>query len=545
MIVLIGFMGAGKSTIGAKLATGLGLPFIDTDRVLEDEFGTSVSQFFEDHGEGEFRRREAAVVLRSLKGPDSVIALGGGSVLDPAVAAELEWSRVVYLRAGFAEIRRRLKSDMSRPLLGHGDLLGLYQERCSLYERMAHISFDTENFNPDELVRTIAAWAAPPHGAPSASSARPVAPPPPPPRTVSVTAGAIRVDLGARSYDITVRSGSLEEAAEVYPAPALCETVVVIADAAVTAYSKLVANSYAGSGKKVRLFELPVTESSKTLAQAGALSESLADVPAHRNDLIVTVGGGVVSDLGGFVASLYARGMDVVHCPTTLLGQVDAAIGGKTAVNLPSGKNLVGTIHQPRAVICDVDALRTLPDEELRSGMAEVLKYGFISDPGLLEFCVSNVERILGRETKVLEEIVGRSAEIKARVVSADETERGPRAHLNYGHTFAHALEHRAGYEGLRHGEAVALGMMAAAFVSAGMGWIDDSVVAAHERALDAFDLPKRRPMHLLELEDAWQRDKKYQGGTRFVLLEELGKPKAGVAVDREVLGDALERMSG
>lgn len=544
MIVLIGFMGAGKSTIGAKLAAGLGLPFIDTDSVLEDEFGTSISQFFDEHGEAEFRRREATVVLRSLKGPDSVIALGGGSVSDPAVAAETEWSKVVYLRASFAEIRRRLNSDMSRPLLRHGDLLGLYQERCSLYERMAQISFDTEMLDPDELVRAIAAWAAPPHGAPGISRLQ-VPPPPPPSSVPSQPSGRITVDLGARSYDITVQSGALGAVGEIYPVPADCETVLVIGDAAVSINSKVVASAYASEGKRVRLFELPVAESSKTVAQAGALLESLAEVPAHRNDLIVTVGGGVVSDLGGFVASTYARGVDVVHCPTTLLGQVDAAIGGKTGVNLPSGKNLVGTIHQPRAVICDVDVLATLPDEELRSGMAEVLKYGFIDDPDLLEFCASNAEGILGRDTEVLEEIVARSARIKARIVSADETEQGERAHLNYGHTFAHALEHGAGYGGLRHGEAVALGMMAAAFVSAGLGWIDDSVVAAHERALDAFSLPKRRPMELLELEDVWQRDKKYQGGTRFVLLEGLGRPKAGVAVDREVLADALERMSG
>ena len=543
MIVLIGFMGAGKSTIGGKVAAELGLPFVDTDKVLEAGFGMPIAQVFDEQGEAEFRRREITAVLDALQGPESVVALGGGSANDPAVVAELEWAKVVYLRASFAEIRRRLKSDMTRPLLQQGDLLALYQERCSLYERIATISFDTEMGQPDDLVRAIAAWAAPPHGAPNLTTSRITSPPPPPPQSAEDDPGPIRVLLGDRSYDVTVAIEVLADMGELHPAPAACETVLVLSDTAVSEQAKLVADSYARSGKRVRLFDLPVEESSKSLPQAGALLDALADVPTHRGDLLVTVGGGVISDLGGFVASVYARGINVIHCPTTLLGQVDAAIGGKTGVNLSSGKNLVGTIHQPMAVVCDVSTLVSLPDEELRSGMAEVLKYGFIDDPALIDLCVRSATAIMERDLGVLEEIVARSARIKARIVAADERETGERKHLNYGHTFAHALEQTAGYGQLRHGEAVALGMMAAAYVAESLGWLEASAVEAHEGALSAFALPTARPMPLEELETAWQRDKKYEGGVRFILLEALGRPKAGVAVDREVLVEALGRM--
>jgi 3-dehydroquinate synthase len=552
MIVLVGFMGAGKSTIGPKLAAELGLPFTDTDAELENEFGTSIAQFFEEHGEAAFRRREATLVLGTLEsGTDRVVALGGGSAADPAVAAALEWSRVVYLRASFADIRVRLRADMSRPLMQGGDLLALYQERCSLYERIANISFDTDRREPDDVVREIAAWAAPPHGAPGREPFKKAAPPPPPPLfeaipqppTRSDATTSIQVELGDRSYPIHVDRGAINRVGELFPDNTNAENILIIGDSNVSELSRSVAGSLAGAGKKVHLFELPLTEAAKNLAQAGALLDSFAAVPAHRSDLVVTVGGGVTSDLGGFVASVYARGLDVVHCPTTLLGQVDAAIGGKCGVNLPAGKNLVGTIHQPRSVICDVDVLDTLPLEELRSGMAEVLKYGFIGDPDLLELCVAEAPRILEKDKDLLQDIVLRSARAKAAVVSADETETGMRAHLNYGHTFAHALEQGSGFD-LRHGEAVALGMMAAAFVAEGMGSLDAAAVEMHEAALKAFDLPTRSPMSLEEMEEAWQRDKKYQGGVRFVLLEGLGKPQAGVAVDREVLLRALERMS-
>jgi 3-dehydroquinate synthase len=259
---------------------------------------------------------------------------------------------------------------------------------------------------------------------------------------------------------------------------------------------------------------------------------------------VVAVGGGVITDLSGFVASTFNRGMPVVHVPTTLLAQVDAAIGGKTGVNLPQGKNLVSTFHQPRLVVCDVGVLESLPVAELRAGMAEVAKYGFISDPELLEILESKAGDLLDGEPHLLADVVARSVEIKAGVVSADELERGGRAVLNYGHTFAHAIEHAAGYEGIRHGEAVALGMMAAAHLARGLDRIDDAVVAAHRRVLQSLELPVTASLDYDTLHEAWLRDKKYEGGVRFVLLGDLGRAEPGITAPREAVEEALKRLS-
>jgi 3-dehydroquinate synthase len=252
----------------------------------------------------------------------------------------------------------------------------------------------------------------------------------------------------------------------------------------------------------------------------------------------------VVSDLAGFVAATYNRGMAVVHLPTTLLGQVDAAIGGKTAVNLTHGKNLVGAFHQPVGVVCDVALLETLPDAEFVSGLAEVAKYGFIAEPRILDDLEKSAGELSPTATGSLIEIVGACAGIKARIVAADEREQGLRAHLNYGHTFAHAIERAANYSSIRHGEAVSLGMMCAAYVAHEMGWIDHEVVDRHQRVLDGLGLPTSAPLDLDELESAWQLDKKYRRGVRFVLLHGIGRPRAGAEVPRAVLVKGLERMA-
>lgn len=247
----------------------------------------------------------------------------------------------------------------------------------------------------------------------------------------------------------------------------------------------------------------------------------------------------------------------MAHVPTTLLAQVDAAIGGKTGVNLPQGKNLVGTFHQPCVVVCDVESLATLPEAELRSGLAEVAKYGFIAAPDLLPLVVDNAPSILAGDPDLLQEIVGRSVGIKAGVVAADEREHGVRAHLNYGHTFAHAIEQVAGlgvpprdsgpadpFPPIRHGEAVALGMMSAAHLSAELGRLDTEAVETHRRVLEAVGLPVKAPLSLDDLEPAWRLDKKYRQGVRFVLLNGIGVPEAGIEAEREAVARALERMS-
>ncbi|MGH2695255.1 MAG: 3-dehydroquinate synthase, partial [Actinomycetota bacterium] len=303
--------------------------------------------------------------------------------------------------------------------------------------------------------------------------------------------------------------------------------------------------SLEGRGLAIRFLTVPEGEPAKSLATAESLYAALGDADAHRADLVVSFGGGVVCDVAGFVASTYNRGMPIAQVPTSLTAQVDAAIGGKTGVNIPQGKNLVGTFHQPVAVLCDVALLRALPDEELRSGLAEVCKYGFIAEPSLLELLEGHKNAVFERDSELLTEIVARSAAIKAEIVSADERETtGRRAHLNYGHTFAHAIENAAGYGAVRHGEAVSLGMMAAAYLARELDRIDDAAVGLHRRVLGSLGLPVTAKLDVDALEAAWKRDKKYRGGVRFVLLTRIGRPESGVEAPRNVVQRAIERLT-
>jgi 3-dehydroquinate synthase len=264
----------------------------------------------------------------------------------------------------------------------------------------------------------------------------------------------------------------------------------------------------------------------------------------HRRDLVVSLGGGVATDVAGFAAAVYHRGVAVAHLPTTVLAQVDAAIGGKTAVNLPEGKNLVGAFHQPIAVLADVTTLATLPEPELRSGLAEVVKHAFLADPGLNDELVAERDGILRRDAGVLTRIIARAASVKAHVVERDETEHGERATLNYGHTLGHALEALGGYQRWRHGEAVAIGMTFAAALAAELGF--ENWMAEHRRVLEALGLPTRGAgdIPLDKALDVMRGDKKYEAGIRFVVLEAPGRARVVSDVPREAVERAYEWVS-
>ncbi|MGH2752935.1 MAG: 3-dehydroquinate synthase [Actinomycetota bacterium] len=525
MIVLVGFMGSGKSTVGRILAGSIGLPFADIDALIEKRTGRSIRSIFERDGEQAFRALERDIAAEVLGGRDAVVALGGGALSDPITAGTLRDARVVYLKTSFEALRERVGGDRERPKLATGDPRALYEERLPQYEAAADITVVTDGRSPEVVAKEVADQLFPRD-----------------PSAIEPT--RITVPLGTRSYEVLVGRGLLPHVGDLMPRLAHAEKAFVISHPTLATYSDQVARSLDGAGLAAALLEVPEGELSKSLAVAEDLLRRMAEGPAHRDDLVVSVGGGVVGDLAGFCASTYARGTAMLHVATSLLAQVDAAVGGKTGVNLPEGKNLVGTIHQPVQVICDVAVLDSLPDEELRSGMAEVIKYGLIHDPELLDLVLVRNDDILRRDPAVLEEIVVRSVRTKAAIVAEDETEQGRRAVLNYGHTFAHALEQAAGYSGLRHGEAVALGIMAAAHLARELERIDDAAVALHRRSLEAVGLPVSAPMDIGDLETAWMRDKKYREGTRFVLLKEIGRVETGVKVDRDVVARALGRMA-
>jgi 3-dehydroquinate synthase len=290
----------------------------------------------------------------------------------------------------------------------------------------------------------------------------------------------------------------------------------------------------------------PEGEEAKSLPTMTALLRQLATQEAHRDDVVVALGGGAVGDLAGFVAATYMRGVPFVQVPTTLTAQVDAAIGGKTAVNLPEGKNLVGAFHQPVAVIADVRTLATLSERDYRSGLAEVAKYGLTLDPELLDLLERDPAAVLGRDPGALEDVVARCVRAKAGVVVEDERDAGRRLVLNYGHTLGHALERLDAFAGRTHGEAIATGMVFAARLAEAEGLAEAGLAARHVRLLASLGLEAGGALpDVEEILAAMKMDKKYRGGIRFVLLEDVGRPVVSEGVSADLVRAVLEEARG
>jgi 3-dehydroquinate synthase len=332
------------------------------------------------------------------------------------------------------------------------------------------------------------------------------------------------IDLGRCSYPIVIGEGLLADADLVARHVAARDVLIVTNETVGPLYAARLLASLAG--KRVRLLELPDGEQYKTLTVLERVFDALIEARLNRDACVVALGGGVVGDMAGFAAACYQRGVDFVQVPTTLLAQVDSAVGGKTGVNHPGGKNMIGAFHQPRAVLSDLGTLRTLPPRELRAGLAEVIKYGLIDDADFLGWIEDNVTALLGLDMHALAQAVRRSCEIKARIVAADEREHGQRALLNLGHTFGHAIETAAGYGEWLHGEAVAMGMLIAADMSQRLGYIGAADVARVRELLGRAGLPTTAPaIGAARALDLMGMDKKVQQGRiRLVLMRKLGE---------------------
>lgn len=356
----------------------------------------------------------------------------------------------------------------------------------------------------------------------------------------------VSVAVPSRTYDVTIGDGVLARAAEHLPSLPAAERAFVIADSVVAEryLGPLVDGLEAGGLRTVHL-PVPQGEEAKSIAVMTALHRQLAMQGAHRSDPVVALGGGSVGDLAGFVAATYMRGVPFVQVPTTLTGQVDAAIGGKSAVNLPEGKNLVGAFHQPVAVLADVGALATLPDREYRSGLAEVAKYALTLDLELLASLEADPSPLLRREPEALEPLVARCVRAKATVVSGDERDEAGRLVLNYGHTLGHALERLDAFDGRSHGEAIASGMVFAARLAEATGRAARGLAARHARLLSSLGLEPEAPLPSSDdIVAAMRIDKKYQRGVRFVLLEDVGRPLVEDGVPEDVVRATLEAMA-
>ncbi len=552
-IILTGSSGTGKTAVAPLLAERLGWACLDTDSMVEAACGRSIPEIFAEDGQEAFRDAESSAVVEACGRDRAVIATGGGAVLRPANRRLMAGAGfIVCLEARPETIHARLREGPpahERPLLAGPDPLArirdLKSQRQALYalcDWVVHTDALTPEQTVDEIVRAYHQFSAVALAVPGrvdaiASEGRAAVP----------EGAACVVHAALRDYPVYLGWGILKELGGRLREAGLTGYTYVISDETVWHHlGDEVEASLRDAEIEFDSYAIPPGEESKTFNTAGALYDWLIGHRAERGHVVIAVGGGVVTDLGGFVAATFARGIPLVHVPTSMLGQVDAAIGGKVAVNHPRAKNMIGVFYQPRFVLADAATMRTLPAREIRSGLAEAIKHAMIADQAYLSFFEDKASAILKLDREATVEAVRRSVQIKAEVVSADEFETtGRRSTLNYGHTLAHAIESTTGYARFRHGEADAVGMMAAASISVRMDLLDLAVVERQRRLLEAYGLPthadgldRERIMQAIAL------DKKVQGKkVRWVLLEGIGRPVLRDDVPDDVVAAALDEV--
>ena len=531
-LALVGLMGAGKTSIGRRLAARLGLPFRDADAEIELAAGCTIPELFARYGERDFRDGERRVIRRLLAGDPLVLATGGGAFMDAETRATMRREAVsVWLRCTLPTLLRRVSSRSNRPLLQGGDpaaiLQGLMEVRHPVYAE-ADLTVDCTDESPDSTTAKV-------HAAMQAW--RP--------------ARRLAVSLPSASYDVVVGDGLLDRAgAHLAPVLASKRCVVVTDETVAGLHLPALLAGLAQTGMGVREIVVPAGEASKSLDTYGRVVDGLLDGGCDRQTAVIALGGGVIGDLAGFAAATTLRGLPFVQVPTTLLSQVDSSVGGKTGVNAAQGKNLVGAFHQPRLVLADTGALGTLPGREMRAGYAEVVKAGLIGDAAFFAWCERNGAALTGGDPTLLAEAVLRACAFKAAVVGDDEREESAsdgRALLNLGHTFGHALEAEVGYGGgLLHGEAVAVGLGMAFRLSARLGFCDGADAERVAEHLDSVGLAAEpgmlnRRFSAARLMGHMRRDKKNRDGRlRFVLARGVGEAFTSEGVAESVVAEFL-----
>jgi shikimate kinase/3-dehydroquinate synthase len=524
MIVLVGFMGAGKTTVGHILAERLGTPFVDSDVYIERQLGRTIVDVFAVEGEQHFREIEHRAINELVRGSDAVLALGGGAVEDSRTRAILRNTTVVYLQVGYDEAMSRVRQDRFRPMLQRADLDQVYARRQGAYAEVAAVRVDTDGRRPDAVVMDVLRELTRLPSTPAGTSNILVTP----------VGGTYYVHVGRGLRDLT---GTL------LPTSADIEQAVVVESERDTTSADRVTASIAQRGISVTRVPIPDTEAAKTFDTVQDVAGHLADVALHSNDLVVAVGGEPVCDIAGFVAATFNRGTRLALVPTTLAAQADSAVGGKNAINMPQGRNLVGSIHQPTVVVADVTTACENVEHGFRAGLAEIAKHALISRSDLLDVLEELSDDARAADVNAVQQLVTRSVEVKADIVSRDERATGERIVLNYGHTFGHAMDLVAG-QVEDQGESVALGMMAAAHLARRQGRVDNDVVDRHRRLLSSLGLPTTGRFDVELMHRAWLRDKKYRHGVRFVVLNGLGQAEAGVTASADVLADVLEDLA-
>lgn len=507
-IYLYGPPYSGKTSTGALLAAALNLPFIDLDHEIEKQTSRLIPQIFQDSGEEGFRQREGEVLAQITEAGPAVIALGGGALLSPENRRRVEArGQVVCFNPPLESLQQRAQTDSGiRPLLHEqaGQSSAEQAERLNsrlaalLEQRAAHyasfpLTITSGKLNPANLVNLA-----------------------------QIRLGRFHVRGMGAPYEILVRSQLQNQAGSIFSNQGLNGPVALLVDGQVARLAGGAASSLTAAGYSVRQITFAAGEKHKNIQTAALVWQDMLAQGIERRSMLLALGGGVTTDLGGFAAAAYMRGIQWVAMPTSLLGMVDASIGGKTGVDLHTGKNIVGAFHPPRLVLIDPDFLSTLPPVEFNNGMAEVIKAGIIGDEDLFDLCSQGPETVHSG----LAEIIARAIAVKVRVIQADPFEENLRAVLNLGHTLGHALESASGYH-VRHGEAVASGMVAAARLAQRRGLAQPGLVEKMTATLLKFDLPVDllASIPVQSILDAMRSDKKRTAGKqRFVLPQRIGE---------------------
>lgn len=531
-IVLVGLMGAGKTSIGRRLAARLGLPFRDADQEIELAAGCTIPEIFARYGEAAFRDGERRVIRRLLAGDPMVLAYGGGAFMDPQTREATRDEAVsVWLRCTLPTLVRRVASRDNRPLLAGRDreetLRRLMELRYPVYAE-ADVIVDCGDEHPDhttgQVLEALMAYQ--------------------PPRR-------LHISLATTAYDVVIGDGLLARAGALLAPRLPQKRAVVVTDRAVAGlHLETLTKGLAETGVAVSSIVVPGGEASKTMDVYADVVDQLLEARVERRTAVIALGGGVVGDLAGFAAATTLRGLPFIQIPTTLLSQVDSSVGGKTGVNTRRGKNLVGAFYQPRMVLADTGTLATLPPRELKAGYAEIAKAGLIGDAAFFAWCERNGAAVVAGDKEAQAEAIKRACAFKAAVVGDDEREEKPndgRALLNLGHTFGHALEAEYGYDGgLLHGEGVAVGLGLAFKLSARLGHCaqaDAERVIAH---VSAVGLPAdlsmlNRRFSAATLIGHMKRDKKMRDGAlHFVLARGIGQAFTSADVPPEAVEELL-----
>src|SRR5271169_3240073 len=483
-VVLVGMMGAGKTSVGKRLAAKLGLPFVDADAEIEAGAQLTISEIFERFGELYFREGERKVIARLLNGGPLVLATGGGAFMNATTRQNIVKHGVsIWLRPSFDILLARVRKKSNRPLLKTADpeqtLRRLLEERTPTYA-LADFTIESVDGSHDTVVDVIMRRL-------DAALSKDVEP-------LEEASRRVEVRLGARSYPILIGPGVLDEAGAEIARIAPRVHCAIVTDAHVAPlYLDRLGASLDQAGLRSTPIICPPGEATKCYAEFARVCDALIEARVERRDVVIALGGGVIGDLAGFCAASLRRGVRLVQVPTTLLAQVDSSVGGKTGINSRHGKNLVGAFHQPSLVLADTTCLNSLSERDFRAGFAEVLKYGLVGDRGFFEFLESNWRDIfVGGPSRA--DAIAISCAAKARFVAADETEQGERALLNLGHTFGHALENLTRYDPARlvHGEGVAVGMALAFRFSRDLGLCSGQDAARVEAHLKTIGLPTR-----------------------------------------------------